>query len=222
MSEQEKPKPRRGKRKTKLPRSGLASEVFEAMASDDADTEAAATNRVEDTGAAAQQEPTTGPESVYEFADSLDDEQVIDQSSEEHPETWVTFELGGEIFALPVSHVQEILRVGTITHVPHAPHPVRGVTNKRGRVLPVVDLRIRLGLVKAEPGPRSRILVVESRSRLLGLLVDGVQQVLRLMRSEVQAPPPDVMTEQSDYIIGVYDIDDRLAILLDVDRVLLV
>ena len=132
------------------------------------------------------------------------------------------FQLVDETFALPVTHVQEILYVDSITAVPHAPHPVRGVTNKRGRVLPVVDLRLRLGLSEAEPGPKSRILVAESRGRLLGLLVDAVHKVVRIAPSGVQPPPPDVMSAQSDYILGVHDLDDNLVILLDVDRVLVI
>jgi purine-binding chemotaxis protein CheW len=68
--------------------------------------------------------------------------------------------------------------------------------------------------------PQSRIVVVTSRRRSLGLLVDAVQQVERIQRDTVQPPPPDIMTGQSDYIVGVCDLASRLVILLDVDRVL--
>ena len=135
-------------------------------------------------------------------------------------ETWVTFVLARESYALPVSHVLEILRVAGITRVPHAPHVIRGVTNMRGKVLPVVDLRGRLGIEPAEVTAQSRILVVSSRGRLLGLLVDAVQQVERLDLQTVQPPPPDVMTAQSDYLIGVCPTGPRLVVLLDVARVL--
>ncbi|MBI4952159.1 MAG: chemotaxis protein CheW [Myxococcales bacterium] len=164
------------------------------------------------------------PDRVYAFADALlaEDAGAAASPADEPLETWVTFALAGECFALPVSHVQEILRVTTITRVPHAPHPIRGVTNLRGRVLPVVDLRIRLELAEVGVTASSRILVVRSRRRLLGLLVDGVHQVVRLARSRVEPPPPDVMTPQSDYILGVHHLQDTLAILLDVERVLAV
>lgn len=165
-----------------------------------------------------------GPDQLYSFADSLarDAEGIDDQKQEEKLETWVTFELAGEFFGLPVTHVQEILRVTGITRVPHAPGAVRGVTNMRGKVLPVVDLRVRLGLREKEIDGHSRILVVSSKGRYMGLLVDSVQQVLRLARSKIQPPPPDVMTHQSDYILGVYHLDEALVILLEVDRVLLI
>lgn len=164
------------------------------------------------------------PDRLYAFADDVEREQQGTRSPavEQRIETWVTFTLGGESFGLPVTHVQEILRVGTITRVPHAPAPVRGVTNLRGRVLPVVDLRIRLGLAPVPVEAASRVLVVLSRGRQLGLLVDSVQQVARLDRNKVQPPPPDVMTASSDYFLGVCTLAGSLVILLDVDRVLLI
>lgn len=164
--------------------------------------------------------PSGLAEDVYAFADSVARREESAPQKLQRIETWVTFDLGGETYALPVSHVLEILRVTGITRVPHAPRVIRGVTNMRGKVLPVVDLRTRLGLESAETTAQSRILVVSSRGRLLGLLVDAVQQVERIDLQTVQAPPPDVMTHQSDYIIGVCQIGTRLAVLLDVGLVL--
>jgi purine-binding chemotaxis protein CheW len=166
----------------------------------------------------------TETERIYAFADQLgkDKKEEKDGKTEEELEIWVTFSLANESFGLPVSNVREILRAGTITQVPHAPHPVRGVTNIRGRVLPVVDLRARLGLQESKLDQLSRILVVEAHGRLIGLLVDSVQQVIRLNRKAIQPAPPDVMTAQSDYILGVYHLQELLVILLDVNRVLLI
>ena len=164
----------------------------------------------------------TSPDRFYAFADSMNASAQVIVEKPKVLETWVTFSLAGETFALPVTHVYEILRVSGITRVPHAPDMVRGVTNMRGRVLPVIDLRVRLGLSVGEATPASRILVVASRGRSLGLLVDAVQQVERIQRDAVQPPPPDVMTAQSDYIVGVTDLGTRLVILLDVDRILIV
>ncbi len=212
------------RKRSKLPRSGLAEDILGAKQKEEDEQQLEPeTPEISDDPAPTLEKPS-GPERIFDFADIINQNSDASQEHQkaEKLETWVTFDLASEVFALPVSHVQEILRVGTITVVPHAPNPVRGVTNKRGRVLPVVDLRLRLGLREVEVGPKSRILVVESQGRLLGLLVDGVQQVLRIALSQVQPPPPDVMTEQSDYIIGVYHLDENLAILLDVNRVLVV
>ncbi|HXH40440.1 MAG TPA: chemotaxis protein CheW [Thermoanaerobaculia bacterium] len=163
--------------------------------------------------------PVDGRQALYAFADSVSAEPQVAQKPT-RLEMWVTFELAGEIYALPVSHVMEILRVAGITRVPQAPRVIRGVTNMRGKVLPIVDLRVRLGVNAAEITSHSRILVVSSRGRLLGLLVDSVLQVERIDLLSVQPPPPDVMTAQSDYLIGVCQLGPRLVVLLDVGLVL--
>ena len=158
---------------------------------------------------------------VLLFADSLQHQREQEDERLHEWETWVTCRCDREVFALPVKQVQEILRVTALTRVPHAPFPVRGVTNLRGYVLPVVDLRVRLGLQPTEVGVRSRIMVVQSRGRLIGLLVDAVEQVAQIDRLAVEPPPEDVMTEQSFYLLGVYHVDDsEMVILLDADKVL--
>lgn len=159
---------------------------------------------------------------IHNFADSLpqtkDDASLSTQREE--LESWVQFMLKGEAFGLPVSNVQEILRVENVAGVAHAPFPVRGTANLRGRVLPVIDLRSRLGLPETPINDQSRILVATSRGRQLGLLVDSVQQVLRLSKNRIVPPPADVMTPQSDYIMGLYQLEDSLVVLLSVDLVL--
>src|SRR6476619_495922 len=127
------------------------------------------------------------------FADSLQERRQVQEERRHQWETWVTCRIDREVFALPVKQVQEILRVSALTRVPHAPFPVRGVTNLRGYVLPVVDLRVRLGMPPEEPGPLARIMVVHSRGRLVGLLVDAVDQVVPIDRLAVEPPPEDVM-----------------------------
>ncbi len=162
-----------------------------------------------------------GPDRVYQFADRIGTADATPQAQKRY-EIWVTFLLAGVTYGLPVTHVQEILRVESITRVPHAPATIRGVTNMRGRVLPVVDLRVRLGLPEVPTDASSRLVVASSRGRSIALLVDTVMQVQRVDTAEIQPPPPDVMTDDSDYIVGVHQVADRLVVLLDVDRVLIV
>lgn len=195
----------------KLPQSGLAHDILKGMEKSEKEQEEV------------RSEVAAHAESIYTFADQLNkDGNGGNEQKEEQLETWVTFSLAGEYFGLPVSNVREILRTSLITRVPHAPQSVRGVTNMRGRVLPVVDLRVRLGLRETDVDQLSRILVVESKGRLIGLLVDSVQQVVRLAINKVQPLSPDVMTAQSDYILGVYHLQDVLVILLNVDYLLLI
>ncbi len=166
----------------------------------------------------------TDPRRIFAFADSLD-RNTAEAETEAVPvrlETWVAFSLAGEVFALPVAPIREVVRVASITRVPHAPKPIRGVTNRRGRVIPVIDLRLRIELPATELTRASRIIVVSSRRRLLGLLVHAVHQVVHIDREKVQPPPDDVMTIQSDYLSGVYHLDDQLILLLDIDRALII
>ncbi len=134
----------------------------------------------------------------------------------------MTFDLADEVFALPVHPIREVMRISAITRVPHAPRPIRGVTNLRGRVIPVIDLRQRIGLPPAEIAKTNRIIVVAARQRLIGLLVDAVRQVVHLDLLRVQPPPEDAMTVQSDYISGIYQLERELVLLLDVERSLVI
>jgi purine-binding chemotaxis protein CheW len=166
--------------------------------------------------------PAAGPARIYSFADSLERHEAAPAAPVERPESWVTFELAGELYALPVARIQEIQRARAITRVPHAPAPVRGIANLRGRVLVVVDLRQRLNLPPAALDERSRILVVSSRERSLGLLVDAAHQVVGLLPSRIEPPPADLVDERSAYLAGVVQLDEKLVIALDIDQLLLV
>ena len=162
-------------------------------------------------------------EAVYRFADDLAATQAADAPRRAtRMETWLSFRLQDETFGLPITHVLEVVRVGAISRVPEAPAAIRGVTNLRGRVVPVVDLRVRLWMAAATLGERSRLLVATARGRLIALLVDDAWQVVRIDRNEVQPPPADVLSAGTDYLIGMISTGDALMFLLDVERVLLV
>lgn len=196
---------------SRLPESGLSEEIL-ALWEDGAAPAAEA----------AKAAVPAGPERLYELADRLASHRSNQaEAPREQPETWVTVEVAGEVYALPVTSVEEVLRVSGITRLPYAPAPVRGITQQRGRVLTVVDLRVRLGYEPALIDSRSRICVVSSRGRSIGLLVDAARHVVKLLPSGKQPTPADVMTERSAFLLGVYRLEEGLAILLDVDRVLL-
>ncbi len=175
-------------------------------------------------GGASSARASEGPNRIFDFADRLAARAEERKQTGPKPrlETCLKFSLGGETFAMPVEPVQQIVRISSITRVPHAPRPIRGVTNLRGRVIPVIDLRVRVGLPAAEIDRSSRIIAVGSRGRVIGLLVDSVQQVMHLDLNLIQRPPEDVLTQQGDYIAGVYHQGESLILLLDVDRALIV
>ncbi len=130
----------------------------------------------------------------------------------------VTFEVGDEEFAVDTLAVREINRMMEITHVPQTPRDVEGVINLRGRIVPVVDLRLRLGLERAERGRDSRIMVVEVADRTVGFIVDKVHEVMRLSNSVVEPAPSMVASVDTQYIDGVGKLEDRLIILLNLLR----
>jgi purine-binding chemotaxis protein CheW len=96
---------------------------------------------------------------------------------------------------------------------------VKGVINLRGKIIPVIDLKERFGLAEKEITLETRIVVVEITSQTVGLIVDSVQEVLRILTSNIEPPPP-VTAIEADFIEGVGKLDERLIIILDIDRIL--
>lgn len=142
---------------------------------------------------------------------------------------WVSFVVGDEYFAIPILSVREINRTMPITRVPQSPEFIEGVVNLRGRIIPVMDLRRRFGLPAAEESADARIIIVEvesggDRSRVIGFTVDRVDQVLGVHESAVEPPPAAIGgvadAPGGDYVRGVAKLEDRLLILLDLERLL--
>jgi len=130
----------------------------------------------------------------------------------------VSFVVGSEEFAVPILAVHEINRMMEITRVPQSPPFVEGVINLRGKIIPVVDLRKRFGMMASEQTSEHRIVVVEVAKRVIGFTVDRVNEVLRIPTSIVEPPPPMIAGIDSEYIESVGKLDDRLLILLDLNR----
>lgn len=132
----------------------------------------------------------------------------------------VVLELAGEAYGVEIGRVQEIIRMQSITRIPNGPAFVEGVTNLRGRVIPVLDLRKRFGLRAATATRRSRIVVGELGKHTAGLVVDGVSEVLRVSGEVIEPPSTLVTTSDSAYLRGVAKLDERLILLLDLSRIL--
>src|SRR5438270_468874 len=132
----------------------------------------------------------------------------------------VVFQLGAELYGVEIARVHEIIRLQTVTRVPRSPAFVEGVINLRGKVIPVVDLRRRFGLPTADHTRASRIVVVEIGDQVVGIVVDGVSEVLRVSSVIVEPPSPVVAGIDSEYLSGIAKLPERLVILLDLDRIL--
>lgn len=186
-----------------LPASGLAEEILARLDSGEAES-------------VARPERPAGSHSLSFFAAPAQDQRAAAEATEH----LTTFFLDREEYGVDVRQVQEIRRVTEITSVPRAPEFIRGVINLRGRILPVLDLRKKLGLGEVAASRDARIVVVKVKERLLGLIVDAASQVLKVAVSKIEPPPEEVVEKGGDYIRGVAKLDDRLIILVDLERLL--
>jgi purine-binding chemotaxis protein CheW len=136
---------------------------------------------------------------------------------------YLTFGLGGEIFAINVFKAREVLDLTHITRVPTSPGYLRGVVNVRGNAIPVVDLRCKFGLLVTPDSLKTRIIVMElqidGESVVVGGLADAVHEVMELEPSEINDPPSLGMRWRTDLILGMGRRDDRFIIILDIERV---
>jgi purine-binding chemotaxis protein CheW len=166
--------------------------------------------------------PAHTRESLLAFADSVLARQH-EQPAQPALEIlqFVTFFLRREEFGVPIMRTREIVRVGEITRIPEAPPHVRGVLNLRGRVLPIVDIRTRLGMEAAPVTPRSRVILVEAHGRSFGLLVDRISRIARIPAPTIKPPPPEALSGRADYVTGIAQVGEGLVILIDLDRALL-
>lgn len=132
----------------------------------------------------------------------------------------MVFRLADEFYALDIQSVQEIVRMQTITAIPGADTWVEGITNLRGRVVPVIDLRRRCGVKANDHSPETRIVVVGSPAGMVGLIVDAVSEVMRIPSEQVELPSSIVSVPENTYLRGVAKLDDRLVSLIDLSGVL--
>jgi purine-binding chemotaxis protein CheW len=133
---------------------------------------------------------------------------------------YLTFSIGGEVYGVEILRVQEIKGFCTVTPVPNAPSFVSGVMNLRGTIVPVIDLRQRLGLSRADANRFTVIVVVNVNDRVSGLVVDSVSDVLTIPAESIQPPPELGMRQEARFVRGMAKVGERLAILLDAERLL--
>jgi len=133
----------------------------------------------------------------------------------------VSFKIGDEEFGVDILKVQEINRMLDVTRVPNAPEYVDGVINLRGKVIPIIDLRRRFGMERKEKDKNTRIVVVELSGKIVGFVVDAVNEVLRIPKSVTEPPPAVAAGTNADFITAVGKLEDRLLTLLDLEKVLL-
>jgi purine-binding chemotaxis protein CheW len=137
---------------------------------------------------------------------------------------YLTFSLAGEEYGIGILKIREIIGMMPITSVPETPHFVKGVINLRGKVIPVIDLRLRFGMSESAYTERTCIIVVEIRGAAgllqVGIVVDAVSEVLNIKAEEIEDTPAFGVRLNTDYILGMAKIGKGVKLLLDIDRVL--
>jgi purine-binding chemotaxis protein CheW len=132
----------------------------------------------------------------------------------------VVFELSNEFYGINIAVVESIIKMQDITQLPQTPIYIKGVTNLRGTVLPVIDLRIRFGLETQKDTKQTRVIIVTMGDVKVGLMVDGVSEVLRISDELIEPLPSMINSVNSDFLKGIVRLEDRLIILLEVGKVL--
>lgn len=142
----------------------------------------------------------------------------------QEPQQYLTFMLGGEVFAIGILHIKEIIEYGQLTTVPMMPAFIRGVINLRGAVVPVVDLASRFGGKPSQVTRRSCIVIlemdVEDEIQVMGVVVDAVNEVLEIAATEIEPPPSFGTRVRTDFIQGMGKVQERFVIILNVNNVL--
>ncbi len=151
-------------------------------------------------------------------------EEVVAGASMAQAGKYLTFQLGKEVYGIEILKVQEIIGMMNITHIPKTPDFVRGVINLRGKVIPVIELRRKFGMESMTDTERTCIVVVQVKwadnTITMGLLVDEVSEVLNVTPDQIEAPPSFGAGVDTDFILGMGKVGQKVVMMLDVDRVL--
>ena len=152
------------------------------------------------------------------------DEDLLEENYEEEEDTqedkYLTFVISKEEYGIEIRYVTEIIGIQNITEVPNMPLYVKGVINLRGKVIPVIDVRLRFGVVERAYDDRTCIIVINIDDQSVGLIVDRVSEVLDIPKSEVEPPPKVRKGESSRFIQGMGKVGDKVKIILNAYQLL--
>lgn len=140
------------------------------------------------------------------------------ESEDTMKDKFLTFWIADEEYGMGIEHVIEIIGVQKITKVPDMPHFIKGVINLRGRVIPVVDVRIRFGLSEREYDERTCIVVIQVNDQTTGMIVDRVNEVSNIPQDKIEKSHSGDMATTDSYILGIGKTGDSVKILLDMDK----
>ncbi|NHN78483.1 chemotaxis protein CheW [Azotobacter chroococcum] len=137
-----------------------------------------------------------------------------------HTREFLVFSLGSEEYAIDILKAQEIRSYENVTRIANTPDFIKGVTNLRGVIVPIVDLRIKFHLERVEYGGQTVVIVVNVEGRVVGVVVDGVSDVISLPPEQIKPAPEFSLSLSSDYLSGLASIGERMLVLVDIDKLL--
>lgn len=135
-------------------------------------------------------------------------------------EPYILFEVNQTSYAVPSAQVQQVEMLDKITRVPNAPDFVDGIVHLRGRVVPVINLRGRFGFERIDYDLRARLIVVQLGERTVGMAVDSAREFASFDSDAILEPPESLINARAEYLEGIFSLDDRLILVLDLQRVL--
>lgn len=133
---------------------------------------------------------------------------------------FLAFNLGGEEYGITIQKVQELRSWEAVTHIANAPAWLKGVMNLRGAIVPIVDLRIRFNLGQAEYNPFTVVIIANVAGRVIGMVVDNVSDVITLEPTQVKPAPEVGSAMDTAYMIGIGTLEERMLILIDIERLM--
>lgn len=141
-------------------------------------------------------------------------------TNDNHGQEYLVFRLGSEEYGIEILKVQEIRGYDRVTRIANTPDFISGVTNLRGAIVPIVDLRVKFRLPLAEFNENTVVIVLNLGSRVVGIVVDGVSDVLSLTTEQIKPAPDFTVTLSSEYLLGLGALDERMLILVDIEKLL--
>ncbi len=147
----------------------------------------------------------------------------VDEKLEEIPkEQYMTFACGEEIFGISIKYVNEIIGLQQITHIPDTENFIIGLINLRGKIIPVIDVRIRFEMEPLEYNDRTSVIVIDVKSTVIGLIVDRIEGVVEFAENEITPPPSvsDLESQARKYVFGIGKSSDEVKLLLDPDKLI--
>ncbi|MDY7548055.1 chemotaxis protein CheW [Glaciimonas sp. CA11.2] len=145
---------------------------------------------------------------------------VLNAVTDGDGEKFLVFTLGAEEYGIDILRVQEIRNYEEVTRIPHAPTFIKGVSNLRGIIVPIVDFRIKLKRDNIDQKDDTVVIILNIRNRVVGILVDGVSDVLTLTTDQIRPAPEFCATLSAEYLTGLGALEDRMLILLDIEKLM--